>query len=362
MKNISLLFLLIYGFCNAQIINFPDANFKARLLGANATNGNACIGSSMDNCVSGVIDANGNGEIEVIEAENVAILFVSNSGTGISDLTGIEYFINLERFHCAFNQLTSINLSQLTSLKILQCRNNQLTSLNLSGLTQLEDVSCQNNQLTSLDISQQIQLKQLLCEGNQITSLNFTNCPILQRVYCGNNLLTTLDFGANPQFNDLGCRNNPNLTSINIKNSTTQLFGTATLFNQCWNNIPNLNYICADSSEINALQSFLAGCGVTQAITIDSACPLSVNDYDLNSLTVAPNPSDGVFQVKFSSIALSEDLLYSVYDVLGKKLFEKKVLVIDNGFEINLTDYPAGVYQLQISVGETVVNKKLVKK
>ncbi|HQA74434.1 hypothetical protein, partial [Flavobacterium sp.] len=61
MKNISLLFLLIYGFCNAQIITIPDANFKARLLGANASNGNACIGSSMDNCVSGVIDANGNG-------------------------------------------------------------------------------------------------------------------------------------------------------------------------------------------------------------------------------------------------------------------------------------------------------------
>lgn len=361
MKNISLLFLLIYGFCNAQIINFPDANFKARLLGANASNGNACIGSSMDNCVSGVIDANGNGEIEVIEAENVAILFITNTGPVISDLTGIEYFTNLQRLDCAFINLTSINISQLTSLKKLQCRNNQLTSLNLSGLNQLEDISCQNNQLTSLDISQQTQLKQLLCEGNQISTLDFSNNPALQKIYCGNNLLTTLDFGANPLMNDLGCRNNPNLTSINIKNSITQLFGTATLFNQCWNNIPNLNYICADSSEINALQSFLAGCGVTQAITIDSACQLSVNEYDLNSFTVAPNPSDGLFQLSFAS-KLPKVAVYAVYDLLGKKLLEKKVTFDTIGFDINLTDYPTGVYYLRISVGATVVHKKLVRK
>ncbi|MGV9004415.1 leucine-rich repeat domain-containing protein [Flavobacterium sp.] len=361
MKNVSLLLLLINAFCNAQIITIPDANFKARLLAANATNGIACLGVTSSGCLPGVIDINGNGEIEVSEAENVAVLFVSNPN--IVNLTGIEYFTNLERLECAFNNnLTSINISQLTSLKKLQCRNNQLTSLNLSGLTQLEELSCQNNQLTSVDISQQTQLKQLLCEGNQITSLNFTNCPLLQRVYCGNNLLTTLDFGANPQLNDLGCRNNPNLTSINIKNSTTQLFGTATLFNQCWNNIPNLSYICADSSEISALQSFLAGCGVTQAITIDSACPLSVNEYDLNSIIVSPNPSDGVFEVKFSCKASSEDVLYNVYDVLGKKLFEKKVTFENSGFEVNLVDHPVGVYQLRIKVGNSIINKKLIKK
>ena len=233
--------------------------------------------------------------------------------------------------------------------------------MNLSGLIQLEELSCQNNQLTSLDISQQTQLKQLLCEGNQISTLDFSNNPALQKIYCGNNLLTTLDFGANPLMNDLGCRNNPNLTSINIKNSITQLFGTATLFNQCWNNIPNLNYICADSSEINALQSFLAGCGVTQAITIDSACQLSVNEYDLNSFTVAPNPSDGLFEVKFTSFEPSE-AVYAVYDMLGKRLIGKKVSFENNSIEINLVDYPAGVYQLRISLGETVVNKKLVKK
>ena len=45
----------------------------------------------------------------------------------------------------------------------------------------------------------------------------------------------------------------------------------------------------------------------------------------------------------------------------SKKLSEKKVSFENNSIEINLTDYPAGVYQLRISVGETIINKKLVK-
>jgi Leucine-rich repeat (LRR) protein len=164
MKKICLLFFFITIFSRAQIINFPDANFKNKLL----TVGYACIGESMDNCFfGGSIDSNNNGEIEVSEAEAVAILQLSSAN--ISDLTGIEYFINLERLGCAYNNLTSIDLSALTSLKILRLMNNQLSSLNLAGLNQLEELSCQNNQLTSLDISEQTQLKLLLCEGNQIS-------------------------------------------------------------------------------------------------------------------------------------------------------------------------------------------------
>ncbi|HRG18779.1 MAG TPA: T9SS type A sorting domain-containing protein [Flavobacterium lutivivi] len=359
MKKTCLLIFFITVSCYTQIINFPDANFKAKLLGANATNGNACIGSSMDNCVSGVIDTNGDGEIEVAEAEAVAILFLT--GNNITNLTGIEYFTNLERLDCPFqNNLININLSQNTSLKSLNFNNNHLISLSLSGLSQLEILGCSNNQLTSLDISEQTQLKMLLCEGNQITSIDFSNNPALQRVYCGNNQLSSLDFGANHQFFDLGCRNNPNLTSINIRNGMIQAFGTGTLYNQCWSNIPNLNYICADSNEIPALQSFLAGCGITQSITIDSACPLSVNEFDSEKFAVHPNPSNGVFWLTTKQ-SFQEKIVYSVYDVLGKKILEKVVSNDISSTDINLENFPVGIYLLHIKTGEVVVNKKLIK-
>ncbi len=360
MKKIYFLLLLISTICSAQIINIPDANFKARLLSANEVNNYACFGNNLNNCIYGIIDINGNGEIEVSEVEN--IVFLHLSAANISDLTGIEYFINLESINCAFNpNLASIDLLALTSLKKLQVRNNQLTSLDLTGLNQLEEVSCQNNQLTSLDISEQSQLKLLLCEGNQINSLDFSNNPALQRVYCGNNQLTTLDFGANPQLFDLGCRNSPNLTSINIKNGMINLFGAGTLYNQCWNNLPNLNYICADDNEIPALQSFLVGCGVTQNVTIDSACPLSVAEFDKDSFVIAPNPSNGVFELIFEK-ETPEDLTYEVYDILGKKLFKDYFKKGGKSSFLTLENYPQGIYLLRVKVGDSIINKKLIKK
>lgn len=91
--------LLINGL-RAQIINFPDANFKARLLAANASNGYACVGANSMGCLPGVVDTNGNGEIEVNEAQSVAILTLDDAN--IINLTGIEYFVNLERLDCGF--------------------------------------------------------------------------------------------------------------------------------------------------------------------------------------------------------------------------------------------------------------------
>ena len=50
--------ILLFAGSNAQIVNIPDANFKAKLLSANSTNGVAknAAGQNM------VIDGNSNGE------------------------------------------------------------------------------------------------------------------------------------------------------------------------------------------------------------------------------------------------------------------------------------------------------------
>ena len=99
----------------------------------------------------------------------------------------------------------------------------------------------------------------------------------------------------------------------------TQAFGPGvTLYNECWTNVPNLNYICADSSEIPALQNFLAGCGVTQAITIDSACPLGVTPFSANTIAVHPNPVTNILTIDFAS-PVTVTSSYVLYDVLGKK-------------------------------------------
>lgn len=357
MRYLVIVLIFISTLCNSQIINFPDSNFKARLLAANASNGYACIGATSIGCIPGIIDINGNGEIEVSEAETVAILSVSSAN--ISDLTGIEYFTNLERLNCIFNNLTTINISTLTKLKYLGVRRNFLTTIDLTNQVSLETLFCPENLISSLDISYQPLLKSLFCSTNQISSIDFSNNPLLERVYCGGNLLTNLDFSSNPAFFDLGCRNNPNLTTIKIKNGTTQVFGPGTYYNECWDNLPNLNYICADSNEIPALQNFLTGCGVTQSITIDSDCPLGVKEFTNESFVVHPNPSSG--KVYFSSGAGKITKAW-VVNGLGQEVV-KPFDCVDDEPSVDLSGLSAGVYFIKMAgIDGGVVVKRVLKR
>ena len=81
------------------------------------------------------IDTDGDGQISHMEAEAVTSLRVS--GDSITDLTGIEKFINLDTLICSSNRLTSLDVSQINSLVYLGCSHNDLTSLDVSNNTLL---------------------------------------------------------------------------------------------------------------------------------------------------------------------------------------------------------------------------------
>jgi len=105
------------------------------------------------------VDTNGDGAISPSEAEVIPHLDVSERR--ISDITGIEAFINLERLNCWKNQLTGLDVSQNTTLTYLYCAYNQLTSLDVSNNTALIVLHCFGNQLSSLDISNNFSLKNI---------------------------------------------------------------------------------------------------------------------------------------------------------------------------------------------------------
>ena len=149
--------------------------------------------------------------------ENVTSLDVSEKS--LSDLSGIEYFVNLTSLDCQKNQLTSLDVSSLTNLSNLYCQNNQLTSLNVSSLTNLSILYCQNNQLKTLDVSQNPALWNLNCSNNRLTELNVSNNPGLQTLSCANNQLTTLDIEKNTLLSTLYCNNNQ-LATLDVSNNT----------------------------------------------------------------------------------------------------------------------------------------------
>ena len=83
-------------------------------------------------------------------------------------------------FSCSENgaNLTAIDVSKNTQLRLLGCSSNQLSSLDLSKNTELFLLSCNDNKLTSLDISKKSKLKELYCYDN-----NFTTAT-LDDIYC----------------------------------------------------------------------------------------------------------------------------------------------------------------------------------
>jgi hypothetical protein len=224
MKKILILVLLFSGYIQAQIVNIPDANFKAKLLEASSTN---FIAQNLAGQFF-KIDQNDDGIIQVSEAEEVKNLNVPSSN--IASLDGITSFVNIEYVICNDNLLTSLNLSGLSNLDNIQCNNNQIDNINLQGLINLTSLICLNNQITEIDVS-------------MLTNLNTLNCT--------NNLLTTLDITSLTNLVFLACNNNQ-LVELFIKNNSTSVFTTGTL-NFSGNS--NLQYICVDTEDFAFVQN-----------------------------------------------------------------------------------------------------------
>ena len=194
----------------AQIVNIPDANFKAALLahGSTITGGNI-----------GTIDTNSDGEIQVSEAQ-VYLGAIIVSSKSIMDLTGIDEFTALTELVCNNNQITNIDLSANTALTYLNLSRNQITNIDLSANTALTYVYCSNNPISNLDVSNNTALTSLICEmGQSLTSLDVSNNIALTSLVCDHNQLTQLDVSANTALTNLRCTNNQ-LTNLDIQTNT----------------------------------------------------------------------------------------------------------------------------------------------
>ena len=132
MKKLLLVLLLFTGMVKAQIVNIPDANFKAKLLSASPTT--QLAKNFSDQWIK--IDANNDLEIQQSEASAVKYLFIG--GNGIIDTTGLNNFGNLEELDVNFIQAISLDLNPLINLKKLSLQTLfSLNNLNISNLINL---------------------------------------------------------------------------------------------------------------------------------------------------------------------------------------------------------------------------------
>uniref|UniRef100_A0AB33L5A8 Cadherin domain-containing protein n=1 Tax=Tenacibaculum sp. Pbs-1 TaxID=3238748 RepID=A0AB33L5A8_9FLAO len=211
-----------------NVVNIPDANFKAVLVANTA------------------INTNGDNEIQVTEANNFTGTLKANNKK-ISDVTGIEEFINLNALFLSSNQISNIDLSNNTKLKIINIYNNQLTSLDVSKNIKLETLTCSYNNLSNIDLTQNTLLEGLYITNNKLSNLNLQNNSSLINLICSENQITSINLGSLTEIKDFNINRNK-LSSLDVSKlvKLTQL--------QVYNN--NLSSIDL-SNNIN-LKSFMA--------------------------------------------------------------------------------------------------------
>lgn len=207
----------------SQIVNIPDANFKAFLVGNSG------------------INTNGDNEIQISEATAFYGSMVCDN-KNIADLTGIEAFVNMKDLWCQNNQITALNLSSNTAVNRVYCNDNplmvldasnntgikeinayrcNLTSVNLTNCTALTDFIGYENNLTTVDLSTNLALKEVSFSFNQLVSLDISNNLNITGLEVDNNQLLSLNAanGNNTNFTFFLAQNNPALTCIQVDNA-----------------------------------------------------------------------------------------------------------------------------------------------
>lgn len=162
---------------NAQLVSIPDANFRDALFSEGLI-----LDASSEMC-------------ELTEKGTAATMFDFLPGCGISDLTGIEAFENLEMLYSAMNSITHLDLSKNLALKTLVTSWNpieelilgevDITSLSLTNslstqgypMVYSKQFTISSAKLQTLDLSYNSQLQMIDISGcTALTTLTARSC------------------------------------------------------------------------------------------------------------------------------------------------------------------------------------------
>ena len=203
--------------------NFPDEKFREY------------VKTKFDEDNDDILSAD-----EIAEAKEISV-----EGNPITSFKGIEYFTALTSLECSRTKLTSLdtshnkklgylrcnyipdlttlNVSQNTELKVLYCNDNALADLNLTNNSALETLECGDNELTTLDLSKNTELKYFGCFNSKLSSLDLTNNTNLEELHFAGNNVSTLDVSKNTNLKQLRVFSNKLISLDTSKNNTLQV-------------------------------------------------------------------------------------------------------------------------------------------
>ena len=112
--------------------------------------------------------------VSITFEEMATLTDVRAQNKGISDLTGLEYAINLENLYAPDNQITDLSpLSKLIKLRILNIYNNPIESLSpIADLSNLEYITIIGDEISDISpLAGLVKLRHFLTWGNPISDL-----------------------------------------------------------------------------------------------------------------------------------------------------------------------------------------------
>lgn len=113
--------------------------------------------------------------------------------------------------------------------------------------------------------------------------------------------------------------------------------------------------VSEDENNINPCGTY--SWGETEDYKISVYDPLGIDENNLSSINVYPNPNEGTFTVDLRKFNTANDVQVQLFNINGQLIYQRKAT--ETLFEIN-TDETSGIYFLRLTSGSQVMNKKVI--
>ncbi len=320
MKNILyfLFFITVSYKVTAQITYIPDSAFEQALINLE-------------------IDSDGivNGQVLTSDVENVVELEIFGYDYyGLSDITGIQDFISLEKLSITFSEITELDVSQNLQLKELNCGNNLLTEIDVSSNTLLEVLYIGNY---DGDVG----------PFNEIIEINLSNNPLIHTFDALN-----MDLIFN-KINLKNGNNNPNMIiRIGFEPWGWGEPGEPPYPNVC---IEVDNAVAAQNNQSPYSDWTVVLWYITYSYTDDvEACVLNVNSFKEKKISIYPNPVSDMLYFEAADTIIEKIM---IFDLSGRKILEQNQ--VNN---LSVSDLQKGNYILKIVSDKGIQTEKIIVK
>ena len=311
---------------------------------------------------------------DYVPTENIeGVTFLNIASAEISDLTGIDGFLNLTVLNFENNSVTVVDLSNNIKLTNLNASNNALSEIDLTLLLDLTSLNVSNNGLMQLDLNNNLNIIDLDVSNNQLSTLVVDALTGLEDLNCASNFLSSLNVTQNSNLRILFCQSNMFIVDqLNIQNGNNQ---NLEIFNAT--NNPDLGCILVDDPVlvVNNIDGTYDNWDKDDTASYQTICEDADNDGVPNEEDLCPGtefgapvdlfgcPFPGLANDNFAISILSETCQNSnngQIRIVSQELYAYKATLTGNNFfqeynftnDVDILNLLAGTYEMCITIEE----------